>query len=265
MKVLSIALFVSLCSAWPAAAGDVRLQFENGYVTLEANEASVGQILAEWARLGHTRIVNAERVVGGPVTLQLTHVPEKQALDVVLRAAAGYMAAPRPAMQAGASVFDRILVMATSTAAPAAAGRMPAAGPNQPAMAVPQPAAMPSGQPFVDDRDDQDEPVQQDVPGMAQPGQPGAGPGIGPTPADPNATGQPNGPVFMPGRSPMPVTPGTQPAVRPYPSPDQAQPEGEGAPPPTPGPTPVAPGVITSPAPGQLPTPPPTQNQKPPA
>ena len=31
-----------------------------------------GQILAEWARVGRTHVVNAERMTGGPLTLQLT-------------------------------------------------------------------------------------------------------------------------------------------------------------------------------------------------
>ena len=53
------------------------------------------QILTEWARVGQTRIVNVERIPGGPVTLQLTDVPESEALDLLLRSVTGYMAAQR--------------------------------------------------------------------------------------------------------------------------------------------------------------------------
>ena len=55
------------------------------------------QILAEWAKVGGTRIVNAERVTGPPVTLSCSKVPEQQALAVLLRSVAGYLAAPRRA------------------------------------------------------------------------------------------------------------------------------------------------------------------------
>ena len=60
---------------------------QNGRVSLVAKDATVRQILAEWARVGQTKIVNVERVPGGPVTLELTNVPEAQALDVLLRVA----------------------------------------------------------------------------------------------------------------------------------------------------------------------------------
>ncbi|RPJ84168.1 MAG: hypothetical protein EHM13_05510, partial [Acidobacteria bacterium] len=110
MKLLSLTLMFGLCllaAASPASAGEVKLQIRNGRVTLEASNATVREILAEWARVGGTRFVNAERVPGGPVTLLLTDVPEAKALDTVLRSVSGYMAAPRPAAAPGASVYDR--------------------------------------------------------------------------------------------------------------------------------------------------------------
>jgi hypothetical protein len=64
------------------------------------------------------------------VTLELIGIPERQALDIVLRSVAGYIVAPRPAGSTGASAFDRIMILPTSVAprnpAPAAA----AAGPR---------------------------------------------------------------------------------------------------------------------------------------
>ena len=42
---------------------------------------------AEWAKVGETKVVNAE-MPGGPVTLELVDVPEKEALDILLRTAA---------------------------------------------------------------------------------------------------------------------------------------------------------------------------------
>ena len=82
-------------------------------------------ILQEWARLGGATIVNGDRVTGPPVTLELTGVPERQALDIVLRSVAGYIVAPRPVGSQGVSAFDRIMILPTSVAprAPAPAGR----------------------------------------------------------------------------------------------------------------------------------------------
>ena len=77
------------------ASADVQLSMQNGRVTIVAKDASVRQILTEWARVGNTKIVNVERVPGGPITLELRNVPESQALEVLLRTLSGYIAAPR--------------------------------------------------------------------------------------------------------------------------------------------------------------------------
>src|SRR5688572_27077962 len=117
------AAFVFL--AGTASAQGVQLQFNAGQVTLSAQNAPVRAILQEWARLGGATIINGDRVAGPPVTLELTGVPERQALDVVLRSVAGYIVAPRRAGSQGASAFDRIMILPTSVAprtpAPAAA------------------------------------------------------------------------------------------------------------------------------------------------
>jgi hypothetical protein len=131
MKRVAAGLIVLLCSAAPAPAQTVSLEFQNGRVRLVAENAPVGQILAEWSRLGGTKIVNGERIPGAPVTLQLLDVAERQALDVVLRGAAGYMVAGRDVAAARASVFDSILVLPT-TRAPATASVPPPPGPQQP-------------------------------------------------------------------------------------------------------------------------------------
>jgi len=120
-----------LLTAAAASAQQVELQFQNGRVTLRAQNVPVRAILAEWARLGGATIVNADRVTGAPLTLELTGVPERQALDIVLRSVAGYMLAPRRAGATGASAFDRIMILPMSVAprnpppAPAAARPTP--------------------------------------------------------------------------------------------------------------------------------------------
>ena len=84
-------------------------------MTIVAKDATVRQILAEWARVGQATIVNGERMAGGPITIELTDVPEKQALDILLRSVSGYIAAPRPMIDPNASRFDRIVVLPATT------------------------------------------------------------------------------------------------------------------------------------------------------
>lgn len=126
MRRTLLILALSVLVAVPARAQALKLSFNDGRVSIEATSVPVRAILNEWAKLGGTKVVGAERIAGAPLTLTLVDVPEAQALDIVLRSVAGYMAAPRGAAT-GASMYDRILVMATSTklspAAPPAATR----------------------------------------------------------------------------------------------------------------------------------------------
>jgi len=132
------------------ASADVQLTIENGRVTLVAKDATVRQILAEWARVGQTRIVNVDRIPGGPLTLELRDVSEQQALRVLLRSLGGYVTAPRTTLLANASVFDRILVMPVTAPAPSPA-TAPATAPPPFAAFQPQQFQPP---PQDDDRDD---------------------------------------------------------------------------------------------------------------
>src|SRR6266850_6669076 len=116
MKTLIFGLATSLLAALPAFA-DVHLTMHDGRVSIVAKEATVRQILTEWARVGQTKIVNVERIPGGPMTLELSNVPEAQALDVLLRALSGYITAMRPVEAANLSQFDRIIIMPTLASA----------------------------------------------------------------------------------------------------------------------------------------------------
>ena len=155
-----------LCCAVPASAQPVSLRFHDGLVTLKTQNAPLRSILAEWARLGGTTIVNAERVAGAPLTLELNAVSERQAIDVLLRSVSGYMAATRPVGKPGVSTYDRILILPTSTAP-----RNPPPGPAfQPRPVIQQPQLAPEP-----DEPEQSEPEEDPVarPGRPQPfGQP---------------------------------------------------------------------------------------------
>lgn len=98
------------------AAADVRLTLQGGRVSIIARDATVRQILTEWARIGQTRIVNLDRIPGGPISLEFTNVHEQQVLEVLLRSVSGYLLAPREVPAENLSRFDRIIVMPTSVA-----------------------------------------------------------------------------------------------------------------------------------------------------
>jgi hypothetical protein len=136
IRLLALTGVLAVAASSPVFA-DVHVTIANGRVSVVAREATLRQILTEWARVGQVRIVNVERIPGGPVSLELKDMPEDQALDLLLRSVAGYLAAPRADAVANASRFDRVVVMTsaavprTPVAAPAAAAR-PVFTPVQP-------------------------------------------------------------------------------------------------------------------------------------
>jgi hypothetical protein len=232
-----------------AAAQQVKLQIADGRVTLEANGATTRQILDEWARVGGTRVVNGERVPGGPQTLKLENVSEKDALEIILRPVAGYMAAPRSAAAApGASMYDRILVLPTSSA-PAATATAAGRGPAQPRFTPPRPAEEPADEMPADEPRDIDPGAVFTFP---QPGNqvPFGQPGAFGQPMPPgNIFGQPQAVPFGQPAQPQPGNPfaPTQPMPTPFGAPGQ-----------TPFGTPMQPGVnepyvVPNPVPGQPP------------
>jgi hypothetical protein len=185
MGKLSICAIVACLLTASAASADVQVLLNNGRVSIVAKDATVRQILSEWARVGQTKIVNVDRIPGGPLTLELRDVPEGQALDVLLRSVSGYMAAPRQTAVANLSVFDRILVM------PTAAAPRPATSAQAPTFQQPQ-FQQPVPQPLDDDADDP--PANVQVPNQPR------GPVFNSFP--PPQVGGPNGPVPVPGVMP---------------------------------------------------------------
>ena len=188
--VLAIAL-----AGGPVAAAELTLEFRDGRVTLMARDVSVRQILEEWSKVGQTRIVNGDQASATPVTLQLDAMPERQALDVVLRSAAGYLAAPRRESNPGPSAYDRILVLAVSNPpAGSSAGAAPEAFPaprrGAPLLQPPAPLLLPSDEPepSLDDLDNDAGPAGLNPPGFRPGDVPGRAPaGVAPYPRVPGA------------------------------------------------------------------------------
>jgi len=211
MKVLcptAIALF-SVALTGSVASADVKLTIQDGRVSIVAKDATVRQILTEWARVGQTKVVNVERIPGGPQTIELTNVPEAEALDVLLRSISGFIAAPRTTPAgAGASQFDRIVVMPT-----AAAPRAPVSAAAASVTPTAMPTVMPQPMPAQADDDSDDERPQPPAGVMPPPGVP------------------PRGPIFNQFPQPQVVTPQGGPMPQPY---NPAQPPQMVQPPPQP-------------------------------
>jgi hypothetical protein len=196
------------------AFADVRISVHDGRVSLAAKDATVRQILTEWARVGRIQIVNVERIAGGPVTIELTNVPEQEALDTLLRSYSGYLVAPRTPVVSDASQFDRIIVM------PAAAAPRPPVS----ASAPPPPAPFGQLNGIV-----QPSPEEDDI---ARTGGPQLPPALAPifnsipqpNPRRPGNTFTSPGPGLLgavptndqPAPAPATVVPGPQPAANPF-------------------------------------------------
>ena len=90
-----------------ASADELELAFGEGRVTLIATGVPLGDVLAEWARAGGTRFEGAAGLGGPAVSLHLEDVAELEALRLLLRPAAGFLAAPRLPRSPGASIYDR--------------------------------------------------------------------------------------------------------------------------------------------------------------
>jgi hypothetical protein len=226
MQFLRVAVLIAVVGLpAPASAGELALSFKDGRVTLKATDVTLRQVLNEWARLGQTRIVGLEKLGGGLLTLELTNVPEKQALEILLRSVAGYAAAPRASVAAGADMaaslsrFDRLMLLPTSvaSAAPMAPPRPAAAFAPPPQAPFPDPIQLANEEaadaeespnsPGVPVFNPNGEPVTPANPGGPMPGQLRA-----PGPDDPSAQA-PVGPT-PPGAAPL-VT--TRPGVIPVP------------------------------------------------
>ena len=197
MRMFFSAFVLAAVLVFPAtASAQLTLTMEGGLVTLVAKDVPLSMVMAEWAKVGRTNILNGDKILT-PVTLQLERVPERKALDILLRGAAGYMLAERATPLAGASTFDRIMILPTS--------RPPANAPPLQQQS-PQPFAPPRPMPMPVQVQDEDEPrpANLPVPNQTQPGQPGtAQPGA----AQPGVPNVPQAPLTAPRPGMLPPPP----------------------------------------------------------
>lgn len=117
-------VLVAACLAAPGAAtrlvstAGAHLELLDGRVWLHARDVSVSDILDLWSSVSGTTVVNGQQLPSTPVTLDLLGLPEREALNVLLREAAGYVLAERRDCMECRFVIDRIVVMPASASVP---------------------------------------------------------------------------------------------------------------------------------------------------
>ena len=167
-------VLVAVVMAWlavPAARAEIKLSIRDGRVVLVANNATVADIMAEWAKVGQIKIVNADKLPHDVVTLELQNVSERQGLDILLRSTSGFIVALRAQDDPNASRFDRIVIMPPSVAPPPPAvnASAPQQYPRAPSPAAEMPAPEPPApvQTADNTNDRPDDPPPQLVVGAA--------------------------------------------------------------------------------------------------
>lgn len=160
MKAWWIGALATGAMLWASpSSADVRVTIGDGHVSIFAANATVRQILAEWAKVGQARIVNLDRVGGPPTTIEISNASEIEALEILLRSVGGYIIAPRHLALPNASRFDRIVILpASSVPAPTAVRPAPAAARAAP-LAQPQSQVLPPPRRLDEEDDDSAEPT----------------------------------------------------------------------------------------------------------
>lgn len=188
MKPLCLAAVVALLASPAHGQTGLSLSFDDGRVSIAATDQPLRRILTEWARLGGTRIVGLEKLGGTLVTIELDGVPERDALEILLRSVAGYIVAPHAgAVTASRSHVDRLVLLPTSVAS---------AAPPPPPRPTFAPPPVPRAPQTVPDpiqlaNPDTDGPAGQPGPLFVQPEEPATGPAGPPMPVMPGAPGEP--------------------------------------------------------------------------
>jgi hypothetical protein len=112
--VLVTAMLGHAGPAWAQAARVLDLKFgADGLVTLHAQNVTVRDILAEWARQCGCYIVNADRLAGTPMAIPMSFVSAKQpdVLRSLLRDSGGYALTPRRAGSTSVSEYETIYII----------------------------------------------------------------------------------------------------------------------------------------------------------
>lgn len=209
--VVAAALLVGVIPAGAQNARKLDVSFSNGRVTIVAENVTLQEIFAEWARKGGSRIINAERLPAARLMLtEFKDQPEADVLRTLLREAPGYGAAMRTAAPAGGSTVQTVYILAARTIAPTTSNAV-----NQPQIQAPPQQATPR---ILQGSPDDEIPPVRPITGNQPPMTPGGAPAA---PSNPNLRVGPGGVVTstvpgvpIPAPTPNPAAPGTPPAGR---------------------------------------------------
>lgn len=120
VKVLLVSL-ATLCLlaglSHSATAQSLSLRLDGGAVTLHAANVTVDEILARWSKTTGLTVVSQNGHGSDiPVTLDLSGVPERDALRLVLRDLSGYIMGEKRDPLTGAVRIDRLVILPDSAA-----------------------------------------------------------------------------------------------------------------------------------------------------
>jgi hypothetical protein len=105
------------------AARKLELKFNDGLVTLRAQNVTVRDILAEWARQCDCQVIGAEKITNAPLTTAVQYVNQPEAVimksllnpgTVPGSVSGGYVFVPRGPGETGASAYASIRIAAVS-------------------------------------------------------------------------------------------------------------------------------------------------------
>lgn len=210
LKRIVVAVVALLAVAVPLrgqSARKLEISFSGGKVSLAAENVSLQEVLAEWARKGGSKIVNAERLPGTPVTLLFENQPEGDVMRALLREAPGVGVAMRAEPPAGGSTVQTVFILAVRTTT---ATTNPTTSINQPQPQLNTPQAAPR---MIQGSPDDEIPPVRPLVGDQPPQTPGA-PGGAAQPANTNLRTGPGGIVTstvpgVPIPAPAPAKPPT--------------------------------------------------------
>lgn len=192
------------------ASRKLEISFNDGLVTLVAENVTLREILAEWARKGGSRITNADKITGAAVfPMEFRNEPEAAVLRALLRDLPGYGASMRIAPSPNASVVEAVFIHATrtiTTSGSSGASAVPPPATRMNFQEPPQPQAAPR---MIQGSPDDEIPPVRPIVGDGPPTTPNTPPAGQPTPNS-NLRVGPGGVVTstIPGVI-IPVQPGT--------------------------------------------------------
>ena len=121
--ILAVVLFIGSNSVSGAQDAPVQIAFSGGRVSLSVADAPVADVLAAWARDGHTQVTGAEHLGPRRISIRLTNTAEADALRAIVGSPAWFRTVARDMAATPESTFERIVILPEAAAAASASSR----------------------------------------------------------------------------------------------------------------------------------------------